>query len=77
MKNSDKPIYPHLESSCNEQNQIDEIWVTSGKEGLTKREYFAGVALQGLVANLHNNSPKFIAEVAVKIADELLKELEK
>lgn len=43
--------------------------------GLSKREYFAGLAMQGLINNV--NSDKFIAEAAVKLADELLKQLEK
>jgi hypothetical protein len=43
--------------------------------GLTKREYFAGLAMQGWIANtLH---PKTIAMRAVQCADALLAELEK
>lgn len=43
-------------------------------EGLTKREYFAAMALQGILANdslVHFSA----ASVAVKKADELIKEL--
>ena len=53
--------------------------------GLTKREYFAGLAMQGLLANCnggmtsggnHVFSPNGISELAVLHADELLKQLE-
>lgn len=56
------------------------------QEGLTKREYFAGLAMQGLLANpfyaehLKSNIYKpahgSIGEFAVEMADELLKELD-
>lgn len=49
--------------------------------GLTKREYFAGLALQGLLANRwtleHGGSTfKSISKDSVGLADELLKQLE-
>jgi len=54
-----------------EQDEDDIVLQTPG---LTKREYFAGIALQGLIsANkylLHSVPTK-----AVQIADELIKEL--
>jgi hypothetical protein len=52
------------------------------QEGLTKREYFAGLAMQGILMNreaqfatldIHFDN---ICQDAVKIADRLLKELE-
>jgi hypothetical protein len=48
---------------------------------LTKREYFAGLAMQGICVNvgrnMHNwNKPHDIALDAIRIADELLKQLE-
>ena len=52
-------------------------------QGLTKREYFAGLAMQGMLANpsiitmIHNESAMiWIAEHAVWQTDELLKKLE-
>ena len=45
------------------------------EQGLTKREYFAGLAMQGLV-DRHINY-EVIAEHAVEYADALLKELER
>jgi hypothetical protein len=56
-------------------------------DGLTKREYFAAKAMQGLLSNpqwmREYKSEKYlmeadiVAEVAVKIADELIKGLNK
>jgi hypothetical protein len=47
--------------------------------GLTKREYFAGLAMQGLSANeaFQRLDSKQIAEYSIRRADELLKQLEK
>jgi len=47
--------------------------------GLTKREYFAGLAMQGLLATTHKYGPNYssISIDAVKFADALLAELEK
>ena len=50
--------------------------------GLTKREYFAGLAMQGLLSNPDFSIPAkdsrvYIAEKSVKLADVLLKELSK
>ena len=54
--------------------------------GLTKREYFAGLAMQGMLANLNGAMmkggtktlhPDHIAEMSVIHADAVLKELDK
>lgn len=45
--------------------------------GLSKREYFAGLALQGLVPKNNELGPVVIAIWAVQIADALLAELAK
>jgi hypothetical protein len=45
------------------------------QEGLTKREYFAAMAMQGTMTSSY--SVNTIAEIAVKMADALLAELEK
>ena len=50
--------------------------------GLSKREYFAGLVLQGICVNAGRNRFDFddtqhIAENAVILADALIKELEK
>jgi hypothetical protein len=62
MNNSDAPAYP-------------DNW-DAKLPGLTKREYFAAMAMQGLLAD--STVPTFqVAEHAVIQADALLKELEK
>lgn len=46
--------------------------------GLTKREYFAAMAMQGMLAGDDgNSSAEYVAHDAVKQADALLKELAK
>ena len=54
--------------------------------GLTKREYFAGLAMQGMLANLNGAMmkggnktlhPDHIAEMSVIHADAVLRELDK
>ena len=47
------------------------------REGLTKREYFAGLAMQGMLANKDaSDFTSFTtAEVAIRYADELLNQL--
>ena len=47
------------------------------KDGLTKREYFAAVSLQGLLASTYTGSYQLFAEKAVKMADQLIIELNK
>jgi hypothetical protein len=48
--------------------------------GLTKREYFAALAMQGLLSNKSITTPdmdnaKIIIEVSIGLADELIKQL--
>ena len=53
-------------------------------QGLTKREYFAGLAMQGLLSNPNINRPLTgeddkharFSEVCIQYADSLLKQLE-
>lgn len=65
MKNSE-PAFP----------VIDPINKAFTKKGLSKREYFAGLAMQGLMSN-----PDYglidIAKESIAIADRLLEQLEK
>ena len=68
MKNADKSAFPHPDDTL------------SSKIGLTKREYFAAMAMQGLCANSiagSHNKPSNLAIDAVMYADALLKELDK
>ena len=47
------------------------------QEGLTKREYFAAIALQGMIANYGDHEKAIIVESSVEMADALIKELNK
>lgn len=72
MENSNKSAFSY--GFANEQDYHHE-------QGLTKREYFAGLAMQGLCANyLRENVTGWnistYAKEAVAIADELIKQLE-
>ena len=76
-------IKEHFEKTGNQP--INPIEIEWGKHetmkfiGLTKREYFAGLAMQGMLAdpNASNFKPPFIAGLAVVFSDALLAELEK
>jgi hypothetical protein len=53
-------------------------------KGLTKREYFAGLAMQGLLSSrdwnyepFNEDTPCWTSKFAIEIADELLKQLDK
>ena len=77
MKNADKPIYP-LEFK-KEGSYNTEGW----SNGLTKREYFAGLAMQGIIAGrkdelykIKDETIKIYVKLSIKSADELLKQLE-
>lgn len=74
MKNSDQPAFP-----------VDKVPAGGdikpmGFGGLTKREYFAGLAMQGLLSNPYPDivglNPDIITSTAINLADKLLKQLE-
>lgn len=70
MENSEKPIHP-IEGS--HQGIHPQMAI-----GLTKREYFAGLAMQCILSNpeFMDLSESGVSENAIKQADELLKQLE-
>ena len=45
------------------------------QEGLTKREYFAGLAMQGFLSNDSSYDNEWICIRSLKLADELIKQL--
>mgnify|MGYP003596640768 CR=1 FL=1 len=79
MKNSEKSAFPFISFDNNGQTSEIEI-------GLTKREHFAGLAMQGLLTIFQDNeinpivpnesNVNYMAELSVKAADALLKQLE-
>jgi hypothetical protein len=68
MKNSEQPI----KSMTEYEMENSHYW------GLTKREYFAGLAMQGMLANRDARGFDAIitAEISIKYADEILTQLE-
>ena len=94
MKNADKPIYPTLMQQVgdnefeptnlhpkSQHRFVPEYSIMTG--GLSKKEYYAGLAMQGLLAlpdkgtfGSFDEAIERICEVSVKFADELLKQLE-
>ena len=60
----------------NSQDYAFPVMTITG--GLTKREYYASLCMQGLISNSANKASDFeIARVAVVCADALIKELNK
>ena len=74
MNNADKPAMPISVSSSTHGNICSSDF-TYG-EGLTKREHFAGLAMQALLARYGNENADDCASYAVEYANALLKELE-
>ncbi|MCP3684719.1 MAG: hypothetical protein GY861_18785 [bacterium] len=75
MTNKTNPNdYAFAATSCGEPQQVYQ-------EGLTKREYFASLAMQGYLANTAPStiipSPESVARKALQFADALIKELNK
>jgi hypothetical protein len=76
--NKNQPAFP-VDTAYTSDGKINGVQTgpQSGFElGLTKREYFAAMALQGLSADWTRDNGQ-IAVNAVKIADALIAELEK
>lgn len=76
MKNSEQPINPSWVSVTGEG-----LGVTTHVTGLTKREYFSALAMQGMLANpnrelVYDSVDDKIKE-CIMYADALLSELEK
>lgn len=84
MKNADKPINPTLELDYTESIIQGRNVFFNQEFGLTKREYFAGLAMQGLISSFTEKASyggwgtemKETIKCAIDYADELLKQLE-
>ena len=63
--------------SSQESDECEGYATYSCHEGLTKREYFAAHALQGLFSNAHTTRIIGTGRMAVEAADDLIKELNK
>ena len=74
MKNADQPAFSAVIEVYSESKHE---WVDKKYPGLTKREYFAAMAMQGLLSNpnwILNDA--YAAKAAIQEADALLKQLE-
>jgi len=73
MDNSDRPV-----TGCG-TFFLSELNKTQTNNGLTKREHFAGLAMQGFISAGHGGMPNAseLADYAVRYADALLGELDK
>ena len=87
MKNSDTPAAPLSGNAYQDFAAYDETSNTSYNpqcQGLTKREHFAGLAMQNLLNSFNpyeqgdfdSSDFKETAKLSVGLADALLKELE-
>lgn len=81
MKNRNEPAFPEVDSNCEAADGgVSSVYSTGG---LTKREYFASMAMQGMITALRlDSSPTWgdsieISRCAVVAADALIDELAK
>jgi len=80
IKNGDMPVnaltgyaYENFESAVNKSGSYNPEC-----QGLTKREHFAGLAMQGILSHSFGRvNPEGCAMASMQFADALLKELEK
>lgn len=86
MSTATLPAFPHIDTRHGSMPDGGQVFF-----GLTKREYFAGLAMQGLLANpggpiqanasngwsLTNCTREQVAGAALRFADALLSELAK
>lgn len=70
MNNADKPAFPTV------KGEHDCQWKAGDIHGLTKREYFAAMAMHGIISAGKILGSDAIAETAIEHADELLKQLD-
>lgn len=71
----DKPAFPVVENQFNPLNNSVEI--VAIHQGMTLRDWFAGMALTGILSNNEFPSWDLAAQQAYNAADAMLKEKEK
>jgi hypothetical protein len=74
MNNSDMPAMPVDVAPLSDAFNSNNSWAKASL-GLTKRDHFAGLAMQGLCSDPNMNTLG-VVELAVVISDALLKALE-
>ncbi len=82
MKNADKPIHPYVMQQVGLEEyrphkEGDPKEYTIRTQGLSKREYFSALAMQGILTGRFTALPIDVASWSIAYADELLKQLEK
>lgn len=75
MKNGNKTAFPEHPPTPNGLGG-EEYSLVYGSSGLTKREYFAAMAIQGMLA-AGMVDPPYLSGLSIRYADALLAELEK
>ena len=88
MSNANTPTHPLKLNERVEDTATGHMMINECDDyftGLTKREHFAGLAMQGLLSNsvmgdsdLHDNHQEWLEDItdaSVKFADKLLKQL--
>ena len=82
MSNSKKSAFPYVEIKKEFSHENGHFETKINHDGLTKREYFAAMALQGLLASpgtldgSFEKNAKTFSQASVILADELLKQLD-
>jgi hypothetical protein len=78
MNNADMPAMPQP-IAANENEFLDTKEYSEGNSGLTKREHFAGLAMQGLITlkGRDCSDTEITAMQCVRMADALLAQLDK
>jgi hypothetical protein len=79
MSNANEPAFPQVTTTPAYTSDRELYADTSSTGGLTKREYFAGLAMQGLLADstCDLESAEAFARMSVAMAGALLAELER
>jgi len=70
MNNADQPAFPKSNNYAGQHIQFTD------EQGLTKREYFAAMAMSQAVAHWYNHPVPELCGRSLEIADEMLKQLE-
>ena len=78
MENQNKPVYPQIGSTSNNDNQLTEVFLDENNSGLTKLEYTSILMMQSIITaeTTFGFPADSKAELAVEFAKALLRKLE-
>ena len=78
MENQNKPVYPQIGSTSNNDNQLTEVFSYENNSGLTKLEYTSILMMQSIITaeTTFRFPADSKAELAVEFAKALLRKLE-